>query len=308
VRWGPWVGALAAAILSLHEAGAVRAQPRDKDAWGRPALAAPCSLPPTLPAYSHNDYLQDGPLEDALRLGYAGVEVDLQYAHGRLLVAHDRELARLERTFDRLYLEPLASRLQRCGAILPSGRPFLLFIDLKSNAMSAYQALRAALAARRDLFTVVRDGTEHPGPVTVVLVGWLPPLDSLRVEPERRVSIQVSLGYRPSNRDTALVGEPAHLVRLVSLDASDLLLRMETIPPSRLPTPSWVERLRMLAKVRGYVPGRLARIHHLRVHPKLYAAVRARGVDLIGTFELESCAAVLAGRHPVESDATPAKH
>jgi hypothetical protein len=79
-----------------------------------PAVAAQQCLPASLlPAYAHNDYRNKRPLEDALALGYQGVEVDYVFVDGKLLVSHGRGDALRGRTLDRLYLAPLRERVRR---------------------------------------------------------------------------------------------------------------------------------------------------------------------------------------------------
>jgi hypothetical protein len=54
------------------------------------ANAQPACPRGELPAYAHNDYRNARPLEDALSMGFRGVEVDLVLVDGVLRVGHDR--------------------------------------------------------------------------------------------------------------------------------------------------------------------------------------------------------------------------
>lgn len=45
---------------------------------------------PLTRAHSHNDYLHDRPLFDALDQGFCSVEADVFYLEGQFLVAHER--------------------------------------------------------------------------------------------------------------------------------------------------------------------------------------------------------------------------
>lgn len=248
----------------------------------------------SLPAYSHNDYKQSRPLEAALGLSCEGVEVDLHYVRGRLLVGHDLEETRPEGTFDAMYLRPLESHAVRRD--LPGSRPFWLFVDLKTEGMAAYRALRAALEARSWFLTEVRAGVESPGQARVVLVGWCPPLDSLRAEETRYVSVHRPLAELTPEDLLA----PSHLVRLVSLDASKLprwVPGLRTTTPVRgalgegQAPPAWnraFERLRAAREA-----GKVTRVHHLRVNARLYDYALRQGVDLIGTQELAESARLL---------------
>lgn len=128
-----------------------------------------------LSAYSHNDYERPHPLEDALALGFRGVEVDLFLVDGELRIGHDRRAARSGGTLDSVYLAPLAALVDRCG---PWGRWWIVrfcwhFRD-QEQSPATYDALMAVLRRYRHLW--VRDeagGTRVA--LDVVLVGWHPP-------------------------------------------------------------------------------------------------------------------------------------
>jgi glycerophosphoryl diester phosphodiesterase len=123
-------------------------------------------------AHAHNDYEHDRPLFDALDNGFCSVEADIWLVDGELLVAHDREDVRPERTLAALYLNPLRARIERNGgSVYRDGPAFTLLIDLKSEPVSTYAVLREGLASYGDIFTSVRDGKVHTGAVTAVLSG-----------------------------------------------------------------------------------------------------------------------------------------
>jgi hypothetical protein len=245
-----------------------------------------CTVGPPLPAYAHNDYQNARPLFDALAWGYQGVEADFHLVRGQLLVAHDRHEVRSDRSLESLYLEPLRAWVGRCGTILAGGKPLLLNIEAKSSGIEAYRALVQVLRRYRDILTVVRDGTEYPGPVQVVLVGWYPPLTDLEAETERLVAVQWYADEEP------VPAAPAHLIRLVSLDYGDSLgwdgtgIRPPTVAPA----------LQRLVAARDAVPGRIARVHNVPVDPVVYRLVLAAGVDLIGTQDLPATRTLLAPR------------
>jgi hypothetical protein len=105
-------------------------------------------------AHAHNDYRHDRPLLDALAHGFTSVEADIFLVNGDLFVAHDREEIRPERTLRALYLDPLRKRIQQNdGRVYPNGPEFTLLIDIKTEAVSTYQALHTILAEYRDIFT-----------------------------------------------------------------------------------------------------------------------------------------------------------
>ena len=231
---------------------------------------APCPAAPLRPAYSHNDYLNEGPLRDALALGLRGAEADLFLGGGRLLVAHDRRDARADRTLESLYLAPLDSLVAACGRILPDSTPFLLNLELKQPSRAAFDTLLAALA-------------RHPasigsGGVEVVLVGWHPDQAVLA----RLLPPQVRIQSRIASVTDISPGDPEGLVRLVSLDFG-ATVGWDGRGPLPETLDGWLAALRR-AKAAG--PHRLARVHDLPSDPALFARLAAGGVDLIGVGDL----------------------
>lgn len=122
--------------------------------------------------HAHNDYEHDRPLFDALEHGFASVEADIWLRDGALLVGHD--LADLDpaRTLDGLYLAPLREAAQ--SGELPGTPPFILLIDIKSEAEATYRALSAELAEYADVLARVENGDVAAGPVTAIVSGNRP--------------------------------------------------------------------------------------------------------------------------------------
>src|SRR6185436_5240840 len=97
-------------------------------------------------AHAHNDYLHSRPLVDALDQGFCSVEADIYLVDGKLLVAHDRDKVQPEKTLEKLYLQPLAQRVRSHGGQVFSNKvPFMLLIDIKSEAEPTYARLREEL-------------------------------------------------------------------------------------------------------------------------------------------------------------------
>lgn len=256
-------------------------------AWTTPAVSpgqVPCAVGRSIPAYAHNDYENPRPLFDALALGYQGVEADVHLVHGALLVGHDRPDAHPQRTLASLYLAPLRARIARCGGALPGPGPFLLTIESKTPGTDAYRALVDILREYRDMLTVVRGGRERPGPVEVVLVGWSPPLETLRGEDERLAAVQ----WYADDPD-GVPDAPAHLLRLISLDYG----KVTTWDGSGPPPTGLRTMVSRLVRARDAVPGRRARVHNVPVSGAVYRFLLDAGVDLIGTKDLPTTHAVL---------------
>jgi len=235
-----------------------------------------CHLGPALPAYSHNDYENPRPLQEAVELGFRGVEADVIYRGGELRVAHEPALARPGRTLERLYLQPLRGIVQQCGRVVGSATSFLLNVELKERSQTGYDSLLAVLNRYPDLF---QSGAlvDRP-PVQVILVGWNPtPVDSMFGaeqwvwHQERITRLSPEVGRRPWSG-----------VRLVSLDYGKTIgWSGEGPPPDK--AARWLARLRA---AKGEGPGRLARAYNAPVHSAVYRLLLEGGVDLIGSERL----------------------
>lgn len=240
------------------------------------AVATPCAAAvQLLPAYAHNDYENRHPLRDALEQGYRGVEADCYLVDGRLLVAHDRQDVRPERSLEALYLDPLRALVRERGAVLADRTPLLLNIELKESARAPYDTLRAVLARYEDILVTVDNGSVRPGPVQVVLVGWHPPLDEMAAEPVRHAAVQCHFRALPADH----ARYPAHLLKLVTVKYKDLF---RWNGRGRVPA----EVTAGMARVRAAAdaaPGRLVRVFHAPRRATCYRALLDGGADLIGT-------------------------
>lgn len=133
---------------------------------------------PLAQAHAHNDYEHARPLHDALDHGFTSVEADIFLVAGQLLVGHDPEDLRPDRTLQSLYLEPLRRRvLANHGKVYP-GRPvhFQVLIDIKNTGVATYTEFDRVLRSPRYafLFTHFAFGKVRRGPVTAVVSGDRP--------------------------------------------------------------------------------------------------------------------------------------
>jgi hypothetical protein len=127
---------------------------------------------PLIHAHAHNDYEHARPLLDALDHGFCSVEADIYLVDGRLLVAHDRDKVRPDRTLESLYLDPLRERAKKNGGrVYPNGPEFSLLIDLKSDWKITYPGLRAVLTNYTDILTTFRDGEKRTNAVLTIVSG-----------------------------------------------------------------------------------------------------------------------------------------
>ncbi len=99
-------------------------------------------------AHSHNDYERPRPLFDALDHGFDSVEADLFLVEGKLLVGHNRKDLTPERSFEALYLQPLAKRLKANGGWVYRGEHHTVWVlvDIKADGAAVYAEFKRVLA------------------------------------------------------------------------------------------------------------------------------------------------------------------
>ncbi|HEY0456331.1 MAG TPA: phosphatidylinositol-specific phospholipase C/glycerophosphodiester phosphodiesterase family protein [Verrucomicrobiae bacterium] len=136
-------------------------------------VAAGSAQPTPLPnAHAHNDYMHERPLLEALERGFCNVEADIFLVDGQLLVAHDREKVSPELTLQKLYLDPLLTRVHKNnGKVHPGAPEFVLLIDVKSEAEPTYAALKQVLLTYSNMLTRFSDKRTETNAVTIVLSG-----------------------------------------------------------------------------------------------------------------------------------------
>jgi hypothetical protein len=133
-----------------------------------PQDAGPEVETPLAGAHSHNDEVRDRPLEEALALRFASIEVDVLVWEGELVAAHD--IFSIAGNFEAMYLEPLQARVdERGGSVYGDGTPLVLWIDLKSGDPIVRDAVHEALA-RYPMITRFGATTDERA-VRVILTG-----------------------------------------------------------------------------------------------------------------------------------------
>lgn len=123
-------------------------------------------------AHSHNDYTRNHPFTLAYSLGFGSIEVDLFLRDGELYVAHEEKEITKERTFDKLYLQPIlqAFRNAEDGYLYPDQGQLQLLIDPKTDGAAVLQVLTKKLAPYRAYF----DSKNNPKAVKLVISGNRP--------------------------------------------------------------------------------------------------------------------------------------
>lgn len=169
------------------------------DNWGRPGTGTEgLAWYPTdflrdvvpIACHSHNDYWRKVPLFSALHAGCIGVEADVWLFDGELYVGHDTASLTRNRTFQALYVNPIADILGRVNPktdfyngtsngvfdTVPD-QTLTLLVDFKTDGHDTFPYVLRQLEPLRKrgwLTTVSEDGTVKPGPVTVVGTGNTP--------------------------------------------------------------------------------------------------------------------------------------
>ncbi len=121
--------------------------------------------------HAHNDYWNDRPLFDALDAGMVGVEADVFFRNGVLLVGHSLDELTPERTLTSLYLDPLKKIIDEKGADFS---PIILMIDIKDHGDETYLALRKILPNYQSMLTEVNADKITKKAVTIILSGSRP--------------------------------------------------------------------------------------------------------------------------------------
>ncbi|MBC8102561.1 MAG: hypothetical protein H7Z41_08225 [Cytophagales bacterium] len=251
----------------------------------------PVPVTPLTSAHAHNDYEHARPLLDALDNGFCSVEADVFLVEGKLLVAHERNRVRPERTLQALYLEPLRQHAKKNnGRIYPNSPvSILLLIDIKTDAAATYPVLRTVLDQYRDILTEFGPDTTRPGAVTAVLSGGRPPLASFAAE-KKRLS---AYDGRPGDLDG---GASPSVMPLVS-ESWEALSSWWGAPGVPLPDAD----LRKVQEIirRAHQKGYRVRFWAIPDTPVVWRTMRDLGVDLINTDDLPGLRRFLTTPPPV---------
>src|ERR1051325_5079022 len=130
---------------------------------------APLLLPR---AHAHNDYEHPRPLLDALEQGFCSIEADVWLVNGQLLVAHDLQDAKPQRTLQALYLDPLRAHVEQGqGRVFRGGPSVTLLVDVKSEATNSYLALCDLLRHYQTILTRFQAEKTETNAITVIVSG-----------------------------------------------------------------------------------------------------------------------------------------
>ena len=243
--------------------------------------AEPVALPH---AHSHNDYEQKRPFFDAAERGFGSIEADIYLVDGKLLVAHNRQDVKPERTLAALYLDPLRAAVQSHGGRVYRNGPasIILLVDVKSEAGPTYAALHAELTRYADLLTVFRGTAREVRAVTVIISGNRATPD-VAAQAERYAAVD-------GRREDLKNNPPATLVPLVSENWNSVFSwrwKGDMPPDQKEKLVQWVSQ--------AHAQGRQVRFWNTPDRADAWQLLRAAGVDLIGTDHLAELQTFFSG-------------
>jgi glycerophosphoryl diester phosphodiesterase len=230
---------------------------------------------PLIHVHAHNDYEHKRPLFDALDHGFCSVEADIYLVDGQLLVAHDRSKVKPERTLQALYLDPLRERVKKNGGhVYPAGPECVLLIDLKTRWQTIYPVLRETLKNYADMLTTFGPGGTKTNAIRVIITGFRSK-EMFAGESTRYACVDGELSDLDSN-------PPADLVPWIS---SNWVMSFRWRGTGDIPE---AEKLKLQAIVaKAHQQGRQVRFWGSPDQPVFWQEIRADGVDLINTDDLD---------------------
>lgn len=239
---------------------------------------------PLTRGHAHNDYMHPRPLLDALDQGFCSVEADIWLVDGKLLVAHDLQFTKPERTLEALYLDPLKERIQKNGGrVYKDGPPCILLIDVKSEGEATCAALYEVLKGYTNILTAFTPTNTQTNAITVVISGNRP--KSLKVtEPLRYASLDGDLSDLDDNPSV-------HLVPEISASWSENF-KWRGVGP--LPEAEG-RKLREYVR-RAHEQGRILRFWDIPDSLAGWTEMKEAGVDLINTDKLAALARFVNGK------------
>ena len=247
-------------------------------AWAQPA--------PLEHAHAHNDYQHTRPLLGALERGFRSVEADVHLVDGQLLVAHDRDSVKAERTLESLYLAPLRTYIQQHGGrAYPGPQPLTLLIDVKSDSEATYVVLDSVLRRYADILTIYAGDAVVNGPVAAVISGERA-INMMRRAPVRFAGVDGRL----ADIEQTLRASRA-LMPLVS-DSWERITKWKGTGPA----PDNVRPDVGRAVARAHAQGQQLRFWGTPDTPAVWQLLRDAGVDLIGADDLDALRDFLASQ------------
>lgn len=140
--------------------------------------------------HSHNDYLNNAPLLNALNYGYKSIEVDIVLDNNQLYVAHYWWTKKKNMFIGNTYLDTLYKIFNdNNGSIYRSNNPLILLIDIKSFPNETYEVLNTLLNNYKPMLSYVVNDSFVQGAVTIILSGKRPAIEYFKRSTKRHVFI-----------------------------------------------------------------------------------------------------------------------
>ena len=253
-------------------------------------LLCPAQVVPLPNAHAHNDYEHPRPLIDALENGFISVEADVFLIDGVFYVYHDLPaILDQKRTLEHLYLKPLKKIIEKNdGYVYPGYEDFFyLMIDIKSEALPAYQQLKGLLGKYRSFISTVRQGEEEKTkPVKVFLSGSISggPHENIIREDMLLAAVDGrpdDLGKGIAARVMPVVSD--HYRKFLSWNGKGVVNEKEK------------KKLQAFVN-QAHTEGKKVRLWGAPDIPKVWAFLLDNGVDLINTDKLAGLREYLTGR------------
>jgi hypothetical protein len=241
-----------------------------------------CGPSRALSAYAHNDYRNAHPVEDALSLGYLGVEADVFFRDGVFLLAHERKEVLPGFDLESTYLRPLLARARQCGRLQPDPRTFVITIEDKAPTAESRAAMATLLERYRGL---LGDAAGAPTAAFILVDESATPA-SVPEELKRVAGLQ----WRVSRGHPAPPVADAHAYALLSIDYGEEI-EWDGVGD---PPPDVCRLVASVVDAAHRAPGCLVRVHHVPERRRIWEYLLKAGVDRIGVTDLQRGAALLA--------------
>ncbi len=140
--------------------------------------------------HSHNDYLNDVPILNALNFGYKSIEVDIVLHNNQLHVAHYWWTIKKDVFINNTYLDTLYKVFNdNDGSIYKNNNTLILLVDIKSSPIKTYQVLDRLLNSYKPMLSYVVNDSFVAGAVTIILSGKTPEIEYFKRDTKRYVFI-----------------------------------------------------------------------------------------------------------------------
>ena len=222
--------------------------------------------------HSHNDYLNEAPLFNALNHGFKSIEVDIILYKESLYVAHHRWQKRKNKVIEKLYLDTLYKIfLDNNGYIYKNDNSLYLLVDIKTSANDTYIVLDKLLRNYKPMLSRVVNDSVIYGAVTIILSGNKPKIEYLSNIEERYVFIDGRLSDIGKNI-------PNSLMPLVSIDWTD---KFNWVGIGNLPVEELITLNEIIFDVHS--EGKKLRFWGSPDNEQTWQILFSSGVDLINT-------------------------